>query len=66
MVTKTVPTITSIVVGHGTSHSEFDRKSMETVKDNFTSRWVDSVNLIMLDEIASKIMHKDKEGDRLR
>ena len=28
------------------------------------SRWVDRENLIMLDEIESKTMHKDEEGDR--
>ena len=30
------------------------------------SRWVDGENLIMLDEIESKTVHKDNEGDQWR
>ena len=33
-------------------------------KDKHISRWVDWENLIMLDKIASKTVHKDKETDQ--
>ena len=33
-------------------------------KDKNISRWVNRENLIMLDEIESKTVHKNKEGDR--
>ena len=31
---------------------------------HISSRWADLENLIYVDEIASKIMYKDKEGDQ--
>ena len=33
-------------------------------KDKHSSRWADLENLIYVDEIASKIVYKDKEGDQ--
>ena len=33
-------------------------------QDKHINRWVDRENLFMLDEIASKTVHKDEEGDQ--
>ena len=37
---------------------------VEVSKDKNISWWVDPENLILVDEIESKTVHKDEEGDR--
>ena len=38
--------------------------NIKVSKDKHNSRWVDGRISSMLDEIASKTMYKDKEGDQ--
>ena len=37
---------------------------VEVSKDKNISRWVDRENLIMLDKVESKTVHKDEESDQ--
>ena len=37
---------------------------VEVCKDKNISRWVDRENLIMLDKVESKTVHKDEESDQ--
>ena len=47
-----------------TSDNQWFSQSLSwTVKSPNTSRLIDQENLIYVDDIESKTMHKDKEGD---
>ena len=39
---------------------------VKVTKDKYISRWIDQENVVYVDEIEAKTMHKGKEGDWYR